>query len=114
MEARTDEPVRTRPQPPRIFTVGHSNQTVEHFLRLLQQHEVDVVVDIRSQPYSRFAPQFNRESLKHDIRNAGIQYMFLGDELGGRILGRIATLEERIARTEQVWQLPLFRSGVDR
>jgi uncharacterized protein (DUF488 family) len=50
----------------------------------LRQHGITLVADVRSQPYSRWASQFNREALKHDLREAKIRYLFLGDELGGR------------------------------
>jgi uncharacterized protein (DUF488 family) len=67
-----------------IFTVGHSNHTGEHFLELLRQHEVACLVDVRSQPYSRYNPQFNRETLAASLRSAGLQYVDLGASLGGR------------------------------
>jgi uncharacterized protein (DUF488 family) len=54
------------------------------FVDLLRQHDVTLVADVRSQPYSRWAPQFNRETLEHDLDQAGIAYRFMGDALGGR------------------------------
>jgi len=68
----------------RILTVGHSNHPMQHFLRLLKSHDVDVVVDVRSQPYSKFATHFDREALKPAVEKAGLQYLYLGRELGGR------------------------------
>src|SRR5579859_7769758 len=68
----------------RILTVGHSNHSMQHFLRLLKSHDVDVVVDVRSQPYSKFATHFDREALKPAVQKAGLQYLYLGRELGGR------------------------------
>ncbi|MGD2145287.1 MAG: DUF488 domain-containing protein [Anaerolineae bacterium] len=67
-----------------IHTVGHSDHTISAFVDLLRQHGITLVADVRSQPYSRWASQFNREALKHDLREAKIRYLFLGDELGGR------------------------------
>jgi uncharacterized protein (DUF488 family) len=69
---------------PRVYTIGHSNHTVEHFLGLLQTHAVQVVVDARSQPYSKYATQFDHEALKGTLQDAGIRYLYLGRELGGR------------------------------
>ena len=100
--------------PPTILTVGHSNQPTEHLVGLLQQHAVEVVVDVRSQPYSRYATQFNRESLEPVITQAGLRYLFLGEELGGRQLGKIPTLDERLARADEVAQLPAFQRGIER
>jgi uncharacterized protein (DUF488 family) len=68
----------------RILTVGHSDHALEHFLSLLRLHSVDVVADTRSYPYSSFAPQYDQEPLRQALLNAGIQYVHLGRELGGR------------------------------
>ena len=73
-----------RSNPPTIFTIGHSNQPAEAFLDLLRQHQIDVVVDVRSSPFSRFVPQFNKRELQTAAREAGFQYVYLGRELGGR------------------------------
>jgi uncharacterized protein (DUF488 family) len=67
-----------------IYTVGHSNHTFEEFLRLITAHRIDVVVDTRSAPYSRYAPQFDRETIQRDLTAGGVKYLFLGGELGGR------------------------------
>jgi uncharacterized protein (DUF488 family) len=67
-----------------VLTVGHSNHTLEDFLRLLAQHGITAVADVRSVPMSRLHPQFNREELSEALKQAGIAYSFLGRELGGR------------------------------
>jgi uncharacterized protein (DUF488 family) len=67
-----------------IYTVGHSDHTTAAFVDLLRRHEITLVLDVRSQPYSRWAPQFNRETLARDLQDAGIAYRFMGDALGGR------------------------------
>jgi len=67
-----------------VFTIGHSAQSLEHFVSLVKSHKVDVVVDTRSAPYSRFAPQFDRENLQRELLHSGVKYLFLGAELGGR------------------------------
>ncbi len=68
----------------RIFSVGHSNHPLEKFLSLLHEYKIDLLVDTRSIPYSRFAPQFTSERIQSSLEKAGIQYLFLGRELGGR------------------------------
>lgn len=70
--------------PIKILTVGHSNLPVEQFVELLQANGVDVLVDVRSTPYSRYNPQFNRESLARSLAAAGVEYAFAGEYLGGR------------------------------
>jgi uncharacterized protein (DUF488 family) len=97
-----------------IYTVGHSNHPIERFLGLLQPHGITAVADVRSTPYSRFNPQFRREKLQAALGSVGIQYVFLGQELGARSQdpacydseGRVSYA--KLARTE------LFRKGIAR
>jgi len=97
-----------------IHTIGHSNHPIAAFLALLQRHAVTAVADVRSTPYSRFNPQFRREKLQASLAGSGIQYVFLGEELGARSQdpacydadGRVSYA--RLAETE------LFRSGIQR
>ncbi len=67
-----------------VYTIGHSDHDTMAFIDLLRQHEVTLVADVRSQPYSRWTHQFNRETLGRDLEEAGIAYRFMGDALGGR------------------------------
>ena len=68
----------------RCFTVGHSNHSTEMFIDLLKRHQIKVLVDVRSSPYSQYVPQFNREILEKDLGRQGIRYVFLGRGLGAR------------------------------
>lgn len=67
-----------------IFTIGHSNHSIEAFVSLLQQHGITALVDVRSNPFSRFNPQFTKKELEREIKTHGIKYVFLGRELGAR------------------------------
>jgi uncharacterized protein (DUF488 family) len=67
-----------------FFTIGHSNHAIEAWIGLLRQHKVEVVVDTRSSPYSKYVPQYDREPMQRSLEEAGIRYLFLGAELGGR------------------------------
>lgn len=69
---------------PTVHTIGHSDHDVEDLIALLASQGVEVLVDVRSQPYSRWVPQFNRESLEAAITGAGLRYVWQGDTLGGR------------------------------
>jgi len=98
-----------------IHTVGHSDHTTAEFIDLLRRHEITLVVDVRSQPYSRWAPQFNRETLAHDLQEAGMGYQFMGDVLGGRPSdptlydpGQEHPDYQRVERT------PAYQAGIDR
>jgi uncharacterized protein (DUF488 family) len=67
-----------------FFTLGHSNHDIEVWLGLLRQHAVEVVVDTRSSPYSKYVPQFDKELMQRSLEQTGIRYLFFGAELGGR------------------------------
>jgi uncharacterized protein (DUF488 family) len=67
-----------------IYTIGHSKHPIDRFVALLRQHAIDALGDVRSTPYSRFNPQFNRERLLASLADFGIRYVFLGEELGAR------------------------------
>lgn len=67
-----------------IWTVGHSNHGLDVFARLVLNEQVGFLVDVRSFPYSRFAPHFNRDEIEAAMARRGVGYLFLGDELGGR------------------------------
>lgn len=67
-----------------ILTVGHSNQSFDQFLHLLTRNGVTAVADVRSQPFSRYTPQFNKSELSKLLHDHGIDYIFLGNELGAR------------------------------
>ncbi|MBC6412394.1 MAG: DUF488 domain-containing protein [Hyphomonadaceae bacterium] len=67
-----------------IFSIGHSTHGLEEFVRLLEKHRINVVADVRSRPFSRFKPHFNRENIAKALRDSGIRYAFFGRELGAR------------------------------
>ena len=67
-----------------IFTIGHSRHPADHFFTLLARHQIQVLVDVRSQPHSRFSPHFNKKPLEQAARDHSIEYVFLGKSLGGR------------------------------
>lgn len=95
------------------FTVGHSNHTIVAFITLLRTHDVTAVADVRSQPYSRFHPQFNREILQRELKEAGIVYLFLGKELGARSVDPACYADGRV-QYRRLAQTALFRSGLER
>jgi uncharacterized protein (DUF488 family) len=67
-----------------VYSIGHSSHSYETVAGLLQGHAIDVVVDTRSSPFSKFAPQFDRETFQRSLAESGIKYLFLGAEVGGR------------------------------
>jgi uncharacterized protein (DUF488 family) len=68
---------------PTVYTVGHSNKPLADFIDLLTTAGIEVIVDVRSRPSSRFNPWFNRNSLSAELPPAGIRYLWMGNQLGG-------------------------------
>ena len=97
-----------------IYTIGHSNHTPDAFLERLRRHGVTAVADVRSQPYSRRFPDYNRETLRDWLRRAGIAYVFLGRELGGRSDDPAHYDAEGRVDYERVAAGPRFREGLER
>ena len=87
--------------------MGHSNHEADAFVALLRQHGIELVVDVRSTPYSRYVPQANRENVARTLESAGLGYRWLGDLLGGKPEGIVGDYDEIRAS-------PSFRVGVDR
>jgi uncharacterized protein (DUF488 family) len=67
-----------------IWTVGHSSHQFDRFAQLLMGEQIEYLIDVRSYPYSRYAPQYGREALQTSIPTLGIGYVYLGVQLGGR------------------------------
>jgi len=67
-----------------VFTIGYGGRETGEFIALLNEYEIDTLVDVRSQPYSRFAPDFCKERLSAILNRSGIEYQFMGNSLGGR------------------------------
>ncbi len=76
--------IQNKPSPPTIYTIGHSNVPASKIIELLQSFDIKTLVDVRSSPYSQFCPQFNREDFAQKLNQAGIEYKYAGDYLGGR------------------------------
>jgi uncharacterized protein (DUF488 family) len=96
-----------------VLTIGHSTLSYERFLELVRRAKVTAVADVRSSPYSRQCPQFNRETLSDELRADGIAYVFLGKELGGRPSGD-HFYSNGVADYERMSQAPEFSKGLDR
>jgi uncharacterized protein (DUF488 family) len=96
-----------------IYTLGHSKHPTERFIELLRQHDIGALADVRSTPFSRFNPQFNRERLAAALREVGIHYVFLGQELGARPREREFYDGDRVSYAKLA-QSELFRRGLER
>jgi uncharacterized protein (DUF488 family) len=97
----------------KIFTIGHSIHTTEEFIGLLNRHAITAVGDVRSSPYSRFNPQFNRETLQKDLIESRIAYVYLGDCLGPRSDDPACYINGKAAYN-LIAKTGLFEQGINR
>ena len=88
-----------------LYTIGHSNHEPDAFQALLREHEIELVIDVRSSPYSRYVPQANRETLDRALEGGGIAYRWMGDRLGGKPEGSVGDYDALRAS-------PGFQQGV--
>ncbi|MEW6387191.1 MAG: DUF488 domain-containing protein [Thermodesulfobacteriota bacterium] len=97
-----------------IYTIGHSNHKSDELIKLLNQYQIEILVDVRSNPYSRYSPQFNKELLRQIIEISGIKYLFLGNLIGGRPEDeRFYDINGQV-RYDQIEQTPHFQEGINR
>lgn len=96
-----------------IYTVGHSNHTLQKFFGLLQANGITAIADVRSQPFSRRNPQFNKERLAEELAQHGIAYVFLGKELGARSEDP-ACYQDGKVQYSRLAATAHFKAGVDR
>ena len=96
-----------------IFTIGHGNRNIEKFISLINQYQIEVVVDVRTLPYSRFHSQFRQANLKASLENARIKYVFLGNELGGRPTNP-ELYEQGELSYSRIKETELYKSGIQK
>jgi len=95
-----------------IYTIGHGNRKTDDFIYLLKKYEIELLVDVRTYPYSRFHTQFRQAALESSLDAADINYLFLGEELGGRPKDTALYTNGRV-NYDAVKQTALFRSGIE-
>ena len=98
---------------PTVYTIGHSTHSEAEFLRLLRGAGITAVGDVRSAPYSRWNPQFDREVLQKTLRGAGIEYVYLGDALGART-SDASCYDKGVVNYTRLAQTTPFRDGLRR
>ena len=96
-----------------LYTIGHSNHTWEAFLDLLRQHHVEVLVDVRSNPASRFARFANRRRLPQLLEQAGIRHLWMGESLGGKPADPALHDSDGAPDYEKIRMQPVFADGIE-
>lgn len=97
----------------RLYTIGYSPHTFEGMVNLLQKHDIGLLADVRSHPYSARRPEFNHKNLKKILPEQGIDHLFLGRELGARYQDPSVFVDGR-ADYELISRHPLFEQGLQR
>ncbi len=95
-----------------LFSIGHSNIETEKFLALLVQYNIEILVDVRSAPYSRYNPQFNRETLQRSVLASGLEYLYLGDKIGGMPKAPQLLTPERQVDFERIEAAGFYQTGI--
>jgi uncharacterized protein (DUF488 family) len=96
-----------------IFTIGYSSFSLEVFIKTLKKYKITAVADVRSQSYSQFKQEFNRENLKEKLSKSNIAYVFLGEECGARVDDQNCYIDGKV-NYDLVGQNQKFKSGLER
>lgn len=96
-----------------VFTVGYGARTLDDLVSLLQAHDIALLVDVRSAPYSRYKPEFSKDALERELKQRGMRYVYLGDALGGRPADPDCYVDDKVDY-ERVKQKDFYRAGIER
>jgi len=96
-----------------LYTIGHSTHPIEQFIQLLARHRIEAIADVRSSPFSRFNPQYNRDALFRSLKENGIYYVYLGEELGARRTESACYVGNKVSYS-LIAQTDSFRRGIER
>ncbi len=97
-----------------IYSIGHGNKKMEDFISELKSFNVLYLLDIRSNPYSKWNPAFNKSSLESSLKEHNITYIFLGDKLGGLPQDSSCYDENGKVVYDQIKDKEFFREGLKR
>lgn len=97
-----------------MYTIGYATKPIRDFIEQLQNYDVTVVADIRSVPYSKAFFDYHQEALAGHLKNAGIRYVYLGEELGPRSKNPRHYNDSGQVQFDLLMQSSLYRSGIQR
>jgi uncharacterized protein (DUF488 family) len=97
-----------------LYTVGHSVYEPQDFVSLLKKYNINTIVDVRSTPYSKFASQYNRETLKRYLKENKICYIYMGDLLGARYEDKDLLFDDGKVNFKKVQEIKSFQDGITR
>ncbi|MBY0757011.1 DUF488 domain-containing protein [Clostridium sardiniense] len=97
-----------------IFTIGHSNYSIDRLIEMLRHFNINCVVDIRGTPYSKYNVQFDKETIRYSLTKAGFIYIYMAKELAAKRLNKISYNNEGYADFEKVIHEDDFKKGIER
>lgn len=97
-----------------LYSIGHGTRNAEDFLSLLKKFHIDYLIDVRSKPYSRFNPQYNQSTLKKFLEKNNVQYVFMGNELGGWPRDKSCYNKLGMPDYEIIKEKDFFKAGIER
>lgn len=100
--------------PGRVFSLGYARRTLDRFVEVCREHGIEYLLDVRTQPYSRYRPEFCKEALSAALPGHGIRYLFMGQQLGGKLAHTGCVHSDGSPDYRSRAQQPDFRQGLDR
>ena len=97
-----------------IYTIGHSNYTVERLIDMLRHYNINCVVDIRGTPYSKYNIQFDKDTIKYTLTKAGFVYIYMGEELAAKRVRKVSYNSEGYSDFKEVINEEEFIRGIER
>lgn len=97
-----------------LFTIGHSNYEVNYFINIVKKYKINCIVDVRSIPYSKYSPQYNKENIKKLLKINKINYIYMGKEFGAMRTAKTLYTKEGYVDFEKVKYDKDFKLGINR
>lgn len=97
-----------------IYTIGYGSREMPAFIAVLKAHEIGYLIDVRSAPYSKFKPEFSRNALEATLKEHGIRYLYMGDQLGGQPKDADCYDAEGKVLYERIAEKDFYRAGIAR
>jgi uncharacterized protein (DUF488 family) len=102
-----------RAEAPSVYTIGYGSRSVDDLVAILRAQRIEYLVDVRTSPFSKFKPEFNKELLQYQVERQGIRYLFLGDTLGGQPKDPACHADGKVDY-DKVRAQPFFQAGLER
>lgn len=97
----------------KCFTIGYGDYPIELFLYFLQKTGIDTIIDVRSSPYSKFNPYFNRDNLENSLKRNNVGYRYMGDQIGGRYSNPNLLFPDGTVNYQKVRNTEIFQDGIN-